>query len=285
MHFYTMKRRSGEVFLVLALMCSLLVFSFAEAQEETGSGGGMGLSSSPSLGAEGRPMEETITITDESWAHLQTYLGALITHAAEISVKSPHATEDIRAIATDLAGKVQAARSPADRKKVVEEFRKAYREIFPEKDLHSLTLFQEKASALLAEIPDVLPLLVEGATRSSSVFAALRSEAANLQMKLSSLADSDLVASWFDHFETFGNTLLSLAPPAPLPLVKEDLRHLLTNLSSYLQSVENMKVATGVTREDIAKLQKSLESITEEKALDRFLGELENVLTHLRPAS
>ena len=270
---------------MLALMCSLLVFSFAEAQEETGSGGGMGLSSSPSLGAEGRPMEETITITDESWAHLQTYLGALITHAAEISVKSPHATEDIRAIATDLAGKVQAARSPADRKKVVEEFRKAYREIFPEKDLHSLTLFQEKASALLAEIPDVLPLLVEGATRSSSVFAALRSEAANLQMKLSSLADSDLVASWFDHFETFGNTLLSLASPAPLPLVKEDLRQLLTNLSSYLQSVENMKVATGVTREDIAKLQKSLESITEEKALDRFLGELENVLTHLRPAS
>src|SRR3989338_1223016 len=201
MHFYTMKRRSGEVFLVLALMCSLLVFSFAEAQEETGSGGGMGLSSSPSLGAEGRPMEETITITEESWTKLQAYLAALITHAAEISVKSPHATEDIRAIATDLAGKVHAAKTSSEKKKVVEEFRKAYREIFPEKDLHSLAAFQEEAGALLAEIPDVLPLLVEGATRSSSVFASLRSDAENLRMKLSSLADSTLIASWFDHFE------------------------------------------------------------------------------------
>ncbi len=244
MHLLHPKQRSGYALLVLFAMCGVLVFTLVHAEE-----------------------------AEDSWAHLEKYCADLISHAEGVARFSPYAAEDIRAVATDLAGKAHGAENPEERQKVLEEFRSAYGDIFPEKDGHPLPPFEARARALLEEIPDVLP----------SVFTALRSDVTSLQATLSTLSDPASSSLWFDHFETFARTLLSLSPPPPLPLLTEDLRHLLENLASYLETMESLDVKTSVTHTEVTELQGKLSTLVTESALDQFLEELETLLTRLSP--
>jgi len=242
-------------FLVLFAMCSLLVIPRSGAVEE------------------------------ESWKKLATYFASLITHADALGHFSPHAAEDIRALATDLAGKAHAARTEEEKQKVIGQFGEIYREIFPEKSAHPLGPFQTRAGILLADVPDVLPLLVEGAVNSSSALAALQSDVTLLQAELSTLSHPETSLLFFDHFEEFAGTLFTFAPGAPLPLLREDLRRLLTNLQDYLTSMETMEVRTGMRQDDIDALEETLATLKTEADLDTFLEDLEKTLTHLPPSA
>lgn len=227
--------------------------------------------------------QETSSAT--SWPRLEAYLGSLIAHAPEIATISPHAEEDIRALATDLARKAHEATTEDARAKVLTEFRRTYREIFPEKDAHPVSAFTARAKELLSEIPDVLPLLVEEPLRSTSAFATLPADVSSLRMRLSSLADEESSLLWFQQFESMSEKLLALSPPTPLPILREDLRQLLTNLTTYLLNVENMEIDIGTRQEEVRALSLELQTVTDEAALDRFLQKLETLLTHLTPAS
>ena len=224
------------------------------------------------------------TSSEASWPRLEAYLGSLIAHAQEIATISPHAEEDIRALASDLSRKAREAKTEEARDAVIQEFRKIYREIFPEKDDHPTSGFSARAEALLTEIPDVLPLLVEEPTRSTSAFASLPAEVSSLKMRLSALADPETSLLWFEQFERMSEKILSLSPPVPLPLLREDLRKLLENLTTYILTIESMEIEIEEPQSEVRSLMEELETVTDEAELDRFLEKLESLLTHLTPA-
>lgn len=227
-------------------------------------------------------MREPSLTEEERWQHVQTYLASLTAHAEDIAPLSPLAAEDIRALAMGLLSTMETMKERR-RSAFLEKLKKAYREIFPEEEGHSISTrlsvgqFREEGEKLLTEIPDLLALLTLAA--GSQTITPLLEETKKLQAALPYLTDGSDLVLFIHRFDVLTETILSLSSPPPLSLLQEDLQELLATLDTYLTEVEQSGIVTE--RGKLTELQEELSTIQTEETLGTFLTDLEELLTRL----
>jgi hypothetical protein len=204
------------------------------------------------------------------------YLSSLITQSDTIALRSPEDAEDIRAVATDLIAKTRAIDRDEEREAFFQEFGEVYAEIFPEAEDEDLSSFRTNVTKLLADINDALDILVQG-----RAIGTMRGNLAELQSHLQLVADEQQLTAWLSRFETFSTALLRHTIPVDTETLKADVRVLLTNLSSYLRTLNEMRVETGNMVTHVEEMIQEISPIESEEDLQQFLTDVEAILTNI----
>ena len=220
---------------------------------------------------------------------MRTYLSALIAESDALGAVSPLDAEMIRAEASMLIRDSRDVKTTEDEEKLLDDILDIYAKIFPEDDDQSLDNFTVEADRNLHEILDALPLLIAETIVPIPLLPTHTKELENaLDALITGLPDIESALDltiWLSALHDVSSDLIADVPMPPLPVLKNDVRVLMTQLRGYMQQLESENTQRQATDDILTLLSETLERAETNTDMLSFFEQLEEAFESIKQAT
>ena len=214
---------------------------------------------------------------DALMVRTRLFLSSLKANAGRIANTSPLTESEIDALADNLLRQSKNIRNDENHETFLEDFNESYSEIFPEDEGPNISDFRESVALLLADTVDAISILVNG-----NKVEKFSRELDDLAIRLQLVGGTQELTAWLALFDSFAGKLLSHAVQADRVTVIKDIRALLTNLVTYLSSLEEEGVdSNGLLSDAKELLSLAEENVFNDEEFEELIFGTENLLTKI----